>query len=308
MVMKLSVFTVAVPDLNAAELASAAAAAGIEGIEWRFRGIPEDALSEQPSFWRNNRCSIDPDRWQEQVPAFREAAAVHGRQAIALVPYLSCGDLPAAEQAFHAASKLGASMMRVGVPGYDRTTAYPELYAKAVRYLNEVQDMAKQYSIKAVVETHHQTIAPTASLAHRLVQSLDPEHVGVLYDPGNMVHEGYENHRMGLELLGPYLAHVHVKNAGWYVKEAGNTGDRAASSPSSGSDLPLSTSWQCHWAPLTEGMVDWVQMVRDLRAVGYDGYYGIEDFSGVLQSKVMLQHFADVFAAIERRINEEEQA
>ncbi|WP_427051594.1 sugar phosphate isomerase/epimerase family protein [Paenibacillus sp. TC-CSREp1] len=306
--MKLSVFTVAVPDLNAAELASAAAAAGIEGIEWRFRGIPEDALSEQPSFWRNNRCSIDPDRWQEQVPAFREAAAVHGRQSIALVPYLSCGDLPAAEQAFQAASKLGASMMRVGVPGYDRTTAYPELYAKAVRYLDEVQDMAKQYSIKAVVETHHQTIAPTASLAHRLVQSLDPEHVGVLYDPGNMVHEGYENHRMGLELLGPYLAHVHVKNAGWYVKEAGNTGDRAASSPSSGSELPLSTSWQCHWAPLTEGMVDWVQMVRDLRAVGYDGYYGIEDFSGVLQSEVMLQHFADVFAAIERRINEEEQA
>lgn len=308
MVMKLSVFTVAVPDLNAAELASAAAAAGIEGIEWRFRGIPEDALSEQPSYWRNNRCSIDPDRWQEQVPAFRETAAVHGRQSIALVPYLSCGDLPAAEQAFQAASKLGASMMRVGVPGYDRTTAYPELYAKAVRYLNEVQDMAKQYSIKAVVETHHQTIAPTASLAHRLVQSLDPEHVGVLYDPGNMVHEGYENHRMGLELLGPYLAHVHVKNAGWYVKEAGDTRDQAASSPSSGYDLPLSTSWQCHWAPLTEGMVDWVQMVRDLRAMGYDGYYGIEDFSGVLQSKVMLQHFADVFAAIERRINEEEQA
>ena len=67
--MKLSIFTVAVPDLDANELASAAAA-GIAGVEWRYRGIPEDAMSEQPSYWRNNRCSIDPDRWQAEVPVF----------------------------------------------------------------------------------------------------------------------------------------------------------------------------------------------------------------------------------------------
>ncbi|WP_366296469.1 sugar phosphate isomerase/epimerase family protein [Paenibacillus sp. AN1007] len=306
--MKLSIFTVAVPDLSAAELASAAAAAGIAGIEWRFRGIPEDALSEQPSYWRNNRCSIDPGRWQEQVPVFREAAAAQGRQSIALVPYLNCGDMAASEQAFQAAAQLGASMMRVGVPGYDRSTAYPELYEKALRYLNEIQDMAKQYNIKAIIETHHQTIAPTASLAYRLVQSLDPEHVGVLYDPGNMVHEGYENHRMGLELLGPYLAHVHVKNAGWFKEKTGEALERKGEFSTIHPGQSLSTSWTCNWAPLTEGMVDWVQMVRDLRAVGYDGYYGIEDFSGVLESTTMLQHFADVFNEIERRVNEEEQA
>ncbi|WFR65649.1 sugar phosphate isomerase/epimerase [Paenibacillus amylolyticus] len=304
--MKLSVFTVATPDLNAEELASAAAAAGIEGIEWRFRGIPEDAISEEPSYWRNNRCSVDPSRWQEQVPVFREATAGQGRKSIALVPYLNCGDLSATEQAFQAAAGLGASMMRVGVPGYDRQTRYPELYRKAVDYLSEVQDLAKQYNIKAIVETHHQTIAPTASLAYRLVQSLDPQHVGVLYDPGNMVHEGYENHRMGLELLGPYLAHVHVKNAGWFAPEDKDSQKANVTEQSSG--VALNTVWKCHWTPLTEGMVDWVQMVRDLRTVGYDGYYGIEDFSGALDSKAMLQHFADVFAEIERRVDEEEQS
>ncbi|MEK4273604.1 sugar phosphate isomerase/epimerase family protein [Paenibacillus sp. FSL R7-0026] len=304
--MKLSVFTVATPDLNAEELASAAAAAGIDGIEWRFRGIPEDAMSEEPSYWRNNRCSVDPSRWEEQVHVFREAALGQGRKSIALVPYLNCGDLPATEQAFQAAAGLGASMMRVGVPGYDRKTRYPELYRKAVDYLSEVQDLAKQYNIKAIVETHHQTIAPTASLAYRLVQSLDPQHVGVLYDPGNMVHEGYENHRMGLELLGPYLAHVHVKNAGWFEAEGKESQKVNVTEKSSG--VTLNTAWKCHWTPLTEGMVDWVQMVRDLRAVGYDGYYGIEDFSGALESKAMLQHFADVFAEIERFVDEEEKS
>ncbi len=303
MVLKWSVFTVATPDLNAEELAAAAASAGIDGIEWRFRGIPEDAMQEEPSYWRNNRCSIDPASWEKQTPIFREAAHKHGRKSIALVPYLSCGDLPATEQAFQAAHSLGASMMRVGVPGYNRTTSYPELYREAVRYLSEVQEMAKQYKVKALVETHHQTIAPSASLAYRLVQSLDAEHVGVLYDPGNLVHEGYENHRMGLELLGPYLAHVHVKNAGWFQEEAVAT----FSSERRGEDQrsSLTTKWNCPWLSLTEGVVDWVQVVRDLRAVGYDGYYGIEDFSGAFSSAKMLQHFTDVFQAIKEQLEEE---
>ncbi|GIX08239.1 MAG: hypothetical protein KatS3mg115_2642 [Candidatus Poribacteria bacterium] len=57
-----------------------------------------------------------------------------------------------------------------------------------------------------------------------------PEQVGVIHDAGNMVHEGFENYQMGCELLGPYLAHVHVKNAAW-VREAG---DPPASSPDGG--------------------------------------------------------------------------
>ena len=53
--MKLSVFTVATPDLQPEELAKAAADAGIEGIEWRFKEIPEEVAGEKPSFWRHNR-------------------------------------------------------------------------------------------------------------------------------------------------------------------------------------------------------------------------------------------------------------
>lgn len=46
--MKLSVFTVATPDLQPEELAKAAADAGIEGIEWRFKEIPEEAAGRSP--------------------------------------------------------------------------------------------------------------------------------------------------------------------------------------------------------------------------------------------------------------------
>lgn len=276
--MKLSVFTVATPDLQPEELAKAAADAGIEGIEWRFKEIPEEAAGEKPSFWRHNRCSMDPNGTQEDWLKFQQAADKHGRRSLAVVPYLTCGDVEATEKVMQAAKLIGASFIRAGIPGYDRKRNYNELYDQAVRYLHEVQDLAAAYGVKAVVETHHLTIAPSAGLTHRLVSHFNPQHIGVLYDPGNMVHEGYENYRMGLELLGPYLAHVHVKNGG-YRKTPAEDGTSAA--------------WSGEWVPLDQGAVPWKQVIQDLQSVGYEGYYGIEDFSGTFESREMLLRFAE---------------
>lgn len=276
--MKLSVFTVATPDLQPEQLAKAAADAGIEGIEWRFKEIPAGAEEEKPSFWRHNQCSMDPGGTEQDWLRFKHAAELHGRQSIAVVPYLTCGDLAETEKVMKAAKLVGASFIRAGIPAYNRSANYNELYEQAVKYLLEVEELAAAYDVKALVETHHNTIAPSAGLAYRLVSHCSPQHVGVLYDPGNMVHEGYENYRMGLELLGPYLAHVHVKNGG-YRKQPSEDGTEA--------------TWSGEWTPLAQGAVPWRQVIRDLKSVGYDGYFGIEDFSGTYGSTEMLLRFAE---------------
>jgi sugar phosphate isomerase/epimerase len=290
--VKLSVFTVSVPDLTPRELGAAAMAAGVEGIEWRFKGTPVDALQEAPSFWRNNRCSIDPERWEEEIPECMDVASTYHLQSVALVPYLSHQDIQATEQAFKAASQLGASLIRVGVPGYNRSMSYSDLYNSATLYLSQVQEYAQHYHVKALIETHHGTIAPSASLAHRLVESFDPTNVGVLYDPGNMVYEGFENYRMGLELLGPYLAHVHIKNAIWAPKNQNQK------------DLtPLGDSeWEGIWASIDKGIVPWLEVMRDLHSVGYDGYVGIEDFSGTYDSIQMLEHASNLFRYLKEQL------
>jgi len=59
------------------------------------------------------------------------------------------------------------------------------------------------------------TMTPSPALAERLVSHFDPRHVGVILDAGNMVYEGFETYSLAVDLLGPYLAHVHVKNAAW---------------------------------------------------------------------------------------------
>lgn len=276
--MKLSVFTVSTPDLTPEELVQAAREAGLHGVEWRFKEVPAEVAGEAPSFWRNNRCSIDPTLPDEEILRFKHITEAEGLEVTGLAPYLNSLDLEQTEQAFHAARLLGAKMMRVGAAGYAATTPYSELYDNTVRYLKEAERLAKQYGVKGVVETHHQTIAPSASLVHRLVSHCDSDHIGVLYDPGNMVYEGYEHFRMGLELLGPYLAHVHIKNAAW--TRTGTSEDGTA-------------EWHCDWAPLRDGVIDFRKLMADLKSVRYDGYLGIEDFSGQYTSKEMLHQFAE---------------
>lgn len=275
--MKLSVFTVATPDLTPEELAKAAKIAEIEGIEWRFKDIPADAAQEKPSFWRNNLCSIDPNATDEELERFRLVAINNNLVNLSVTPYLNACDVAETEHVFRAANKVGASFIRIGVPGYDKSVNYNDLYAKAVDYLHHVQEFSQQYGIKALAEIHHNTITPSVGLVHRLVSGFNPDHIGVLHDAGNMVHEGFENHRMGLELLGPYLAHVHVKNAGWALTGEEQDGIKL---------------WKSEWTPIDEGIVNWKQLLADLKAVGYDGYLGIEDFSSQYGSQEMLNNFA----------------
>ncbi|MEA2515513.1 MAG: hypothetical protein QOJ59_5002 [Thermomicrobiales bacterium] len=100
--------------------------------------------------------------------------------------------------------------------------------------------------------------------ARRFLEGFDPEWVGAIYDPGNMVWEGHEQYRLGLETLGPYLAHVHAKNSGW--RQSGRRADG-------------SRAWQAEWAPLDAGIVDLRGLFAALRQVGYDGWVSVEDFT-----------------------------
>jgi sugar phosphate isomerase/epimerase len=43
---------------------------------------------------------------------------------------------------------------------------------------------------------------------------------------------------------------------------------------------------------MREGIVSWKQVIDDLKAVGYDGYLGVEDFSRQYDSPAMLREFA----------------
>ena len=81
-----------------------------------------------------------------------------------------------------------------------------------------------------------------------------------------MVYEGFEHYRMGLEVLGPYLAHVHLKNARWTETGARDGRQHRAGGRSS------------RRSPKARVDVRGAVRARS-RAVGYDGWVSFEDFS-----------------------------
>ena len=47
--------------------------------------------------------------------------------------------------------------------------------------------------------------------------------------------------------------------------------------------------WRPRWAPLHDGVVDFPALFAALRAVGYDGWVVVEDFSQAYPSRVALR-------------------
>jgi sugar phosphate isomerase/epimerase len=266
--MKIGVFTVGLPDLTPEEATREIQAAGYDGVEWRVARIPEEFRREKPSFWRNNLCTLEPT--EEEARRARSLCGGSGLEVAGLGTYIGVGDLDGVDEAMNFARVAGAPQIRVG-SGSLEGASYARRFEEARRFLAGVEELAGRYGVTALVEIHHGTICPSASLAHRLVSDFSPERIGVIFDPGNMVLEGFEDYRIGTELLGPYLAHVHLKNAGFDQPESGGT-------------------WRPRWAPLEDGVVDFERLFEALRIAAYDGWLVMEDFSAARPSREALRH------------------
>ena len=229
--MKVGVFTVGLPDLTPDEAVREIKDAGYDGVEWRVTHVPEELRSDEPSFWGNNLCTLEPT--VEEARRARRLSEEAGLEIPGLGTYVALGDLEAAHEAMRFAVTAGVPQVRVGAGAPDGRP-YEELFDAAREFLAGVEDLARSHGVKALIEIHHKTICPSASLAQRLVSSFDPGLVGVILDPGNMAQEGFEDYRIGAELLGPYLAHVHIKNSAFERPAGGGV-------------------WEPRWAPLEDG-------------------------------------------------------
>src|SRR5215211_2306491 len=208
--MKIAIFTVSLPEWTPEEAVRNLAELGYDGIEWRITDDPPQAT---PGFWQGNRCTFPLSTFVEDAPRIRALTEAAGLAIPAIASYVQAADVENVARVFRGAAALGSGMARIQVPRYDGQTGYVALWERARRDYREVERVARAQGVKALLEIHHETIVPSASGARRFLDGFDPEWVGAIYDPGNMVWEGHEQYRLGLETLGPYLAHVHAKNA-----------------------------------------------------------------------------------------------
>jgi len=262
--VKFSLFTGNCPEWTPAEVARNAAAQGWDGLEWRIADQPE---AETPGFWAGNRATFRLTGIEDNVGDIAGLPKAHGLELSGLAPYVPFADHQNAERVLKVAAETGAKRVRFTSPKPSDDVPFDTLWTKARADLEVLQEIARPLGAQVVIQIHHGNIVSTASSARRLVDGLDPDCIAVMHDLGNTTIEGREgllSLKMGLEILGPYLAHIHIKNALW--QQIGTDADGAA-------------QWKWSWATLRKGMGDVKAYFRALMAVGYDGWVTLEEFT-----------------------------
>lgn len=242
--MKHSAFTVLLPDRGTEEVFELLGQLGYDGVELR---VKED-------------YHVAPDRLLSQVSRLTVMMSRSRLEVPVLGTYLAAADLAALVPVFEAADRLEATGVRVslGAP-LDGRRPYWEILAEGQRTVEALIAAIAPFRAKALFEIHFRTAIASPSLAHLLLRTFDPARVGVIWDPANMIIEGKEDWALGLDVIGEYLHHVHVKNTAW-VRDGG---------------------WAWRWEELDAGIVDWAEMLRLLTERGYAGYLSNENLCGV---------------------------
>ena len=262
--MRYSATSVMLPELTLEEQAGLLQRLGYDGIEWRVRRVPEEARGRGFSEWGAHKNDLTPETFLANGERMKRVAADHGLAIAGLASNAPATDLEQLRLLAEGAAACGAPFIRVGCPrGYDGTEDYNLLYEEAVEAYGKALEVVSSHGVKAALEIHGGTIHPSVSLAHRIVSNWEPPRVCVIYDPNNMVVDGYETTEVALELLGPYLGHVHVGGHKPVAKSRDETG---------------TVEWRWESVSLGEGLYDHPRLLKKLKLMGYAGFISVEDF------------------------------
>ncbi|MFP4379332.1 MAG: sugar phosphate isomerase/epimerase family protein [Candidatus Sumerlaeia bacterium] len=271
--IKLGVFSVSMPDYEPMDALEVLAELGYDGVEWRVTNDEGDR--ENPSFWSGNRTSMTAEEVVERADALKTKASELGLEMPSLGTYIGCEDLQVVEGHMMAAKTLGAKSLRIGPGGYDKENGhYWDDIKKAKEQYAKVADLAAEHGVRALIETHMNLLCPSVSKTMRILEGLDPKHVGIMWDPGNQVKEGLEVYSMALDMAGEYLAEVHVKNMR-YEKGERERGQQ---------------QWSDHWCRIQDGIANWPAIIDELKKRGYEGWMMFEDFSTEVPLKDRLKN------------------
>ncbi len=266
--MKMSLFTALLPELDMEGIAETASSLGFDGLELRVCDLTKEMKAKGVSFWGEHKNDIGVKNFAEKIPEIRKACDKYALEIPVLATYCMTFERELIAELAVNMELLGVRVFRVRPPWFLRPETldpdFKELSRQTAKDMEFIVRLCEKHNLRACVETHMNSIAPSAALALKLVERFDPKYAGVIYDPGNTMQEGSENLRLSLQMLGSYLAHVHVKNTRW--NEEGKRQDGTV-------------IYKPGMAKLNEGFLDLKQAFDELKLAGYNGWLSVEDFT-----------------------------
>jgi sugar phosphate isomerase/epimerase len=139
-----------------------------------------------------------------------------------------------------------------------------EKYKTLIPVVRDIAQHCKKNRQDFCFETGQET--PTTLL--RLIEDVGVDNVGVNFDAANLIVYGKANPVDSVDILAPYIRHVHIKD-GWYPVDSKKLGKEAQ---------------------LGEGHVDHPALLRKLKAIGFNGPWIIEtEFQGETRNAGILK-------------------
>ena len=266
--MKISLFTALLPEFGMEEIAQTASSLGYSGLELRVCDLTEKMKAGGVSFWGEHKNDIGVKNFREKVPGIKRVCEKYKLEIPMLATYCMTFERDLIEEIAKNMGLLGVRAFRVRPPWYMRAESpnpdFRKLSEATDKDMAFIVKVCEKHDLRACVETHMNSIAPSAALVMKVIGKFDPKYVGAIYDPGNTMQEGSENLRLSIQMFGEYLAHVHVENIKWTEQEKRPDGTGV---------------FKPEMAKLNEGFLDIKQFFDELKLAGYKGWLSVEDFT-----------------------------
>lgn len=255
--MKFSIQTIILPYNTLEEIGEIAHRYGYDGIEWRV--LPDICLKDFGPEVKNNLavCLL-----KKSVPIIKKINAEFNLAVAGFSSYVEMDQIEDIKIIRDAGCELGCPFFRIRGLYYKRDRNYHQIIEEGWKKFEKVEKILQGYPIKAAIEIHHGFAVSSCAAAYHFCSRFSFQNLGVIHDPGNQVVEGREDAKMGIEILGPYLIHVHFKNLIW----------EKTSTREDGTEV-----WKPKSVPLNEGIIDWKDYIEQLKNCGYNGYLSNED-------------------------------
>jgi sugar phosphate isomerase/epimerase len=259
--MKLGAFTTFLPDYTFAEACKLIRSIGYSGVQPRIVSAEKAQFdpSKPVNPWSNHKGSLAEEDFIKDPEEVLKPARNEGLEVPSIASYLSVGNMERVVPFLKACARVNVRNVRVAplsIPKEPKFDYWALLDRNRALY-RELALEAGKIGVRVCAEIHHKSLNPSASSIMAILRGLPVQNVGVLFDPGNMVCEGNESLSLALNILGPYLAEVHMKNAYW-TREGTNEAGAA--------------QWKIKWCNLEEGLADWSAIIPALKLHGYDGW------------------------------------
>jgi sugar phosphate isomerase/epimerase len=240
--------------LSPAEIVDLCLKSGADGIEWGLKSL-------------------------ESAPAAtREMSRLTNDAGLEVLGYLNAGAMwkeDLMRQWSEAIADREGKTLRVAHPwfawDYDESLHQPDKYLDLVKKTKDavkmLESLSCEYGVKYVLEMHSGSVAADPWAVRYLMEGVNPECIGVIYDPANTLLEGFIRPRGACELLGKHLAYVHAKNLIFVPRNSYTETMR-----------PGRMQWQFQRAFLDQGMIDYVEIFFALKCSGFSGWISLEEF------------------------------